>query len=115
LLEMKFIVLLLDTIGLMCTFYISSFSNGFKKMTKSHYFISDEDEPGPRATEETYGKNAPFINFFRRIYWPCIVVIYFLGSSITGGWSYSWLIFVIAGPIYSFVMEQGARNKNEEQ
>lgn len=102
-------------IGVFLIVYTSIIYNGFKKMTKSHYFISDEDEPGPRATEETYGKNAPFINFFRRIYWPCIVVIYFLGSSITGGWSYSWLIFVIAGPIYSFVMEQGARNKNEEQ
>ncbi|KFN93431.1 hypothetical protein TMUPMC115_0397 [Tetragenococcus muriaticus PMC-11-5] len=86
-----------------------------KKLTKTNYFISDEDEPGPRATKDTYGENAPFFNFFRRIYWPAIVVIYFLGSSIMGAWSYSWLIFVLAGPIYSFIMERGQNDKEDEE
>lgn len=102
-------------VGVFLIIYTSIIYNGFKKMTINHHFVSDEDEPGPRATKETYGKNAPFINFFRKIYWPCILVIYFLGSNITEGWSYSWLIFVIAGPIYSLIMEWAENSKNEEQ
>ncbi|AYW47449.1 beta-carotene 15,15'-monooxygenase [Tetragenococcus osmophilus] len=102
-------------IGIFLIVYTSIIYDGFKKMTENNYFISDEDEPGPRATKDTYGENAPFFNFFRRIYWPAIVVIYFLGSSIMGAWSYSWLIFVLAGPIYSFIMERGQNDKEDEE
>lgn len=31
------------------------------------------------------------------IYWPIIVVIYFISSFLLGGWAWTWLIFVIGG------------------
>lgn len=102
-------------IGVFLIVYTSIIYNGFKKMTKTNYFISDEDEPGPRATKDVYGENAPFINFIRKVYWPSIIVIYFLGSSIMEAWSYSWLIFVLAGPIYSFIMEWGESNSEDSE
>jgi len=101
-------------IGFFLLIYTSTIYNGFKKLKETDYFISDEDKSESRVTKENYGKRAPFIHFFRRIYWPCIVVLYFLFSNITDGWAYSWLIFVVAGPIFSLIMES-CKNKEDEE
>ncbi len=37
------------------------------------------------------------IALFRQVYWPLILVTYFLASTLFDTWSYSWLIFVIGG------------------
>lgn len=42
--------------------------------------------------------------FMDEIYWPIIVVLYFAWSFLFRTWAYSWLIFILAGMIYSGVL-----------
>lgn len=37
------------------------------------------------------------------IYWPIIVVIYFIASFLLGGWAWTWLIFVIGGVLEDII------------
>lgn len=101
-------------IGFFLLIYTSTIYNGFKRLKETDYFISDEDKIKSRGRKENYGKKASFIHFFRRIYWPCIVVLYFLFSNITDSWAYSWLIFIVASPIFSLVIES-SKNKEDEE
>ncbi len=74
-------------IGFFLLIYTSTIYNGFKRLKKTDYFISDEEDSESKVTKENYGKRVPFIRFFRRIYWPCVVVLYFLFSNLTDGWA----------------------------
>lgn len=98
-------------IGVFLIIYTSLIYNSFKKMSQKPYFSSDDEESGLHASKEMYGKNTPFVHFFRRLYWPCIVVLYFLISNLTESWGYSWLIFVFAGPVFSLIMEKNKYTK----
>ncbi|MFD2387527.1 hypothetical protein [Enterococcus rivorum] len=75
----------------------------YTKLIEQTYFISDEDEIGPRAKAEL-NKNRPvFLQVIERVYWPVVVCIYLLQSFILGNWGTSWLIFPIAGILFGAI------------
>lgn len=73
----------------------------FTKLIEQTYFISDEDEIGPRAKAELNKNRPAFFQILERVYWPVVVCIYLLQSFILGNWGTSWLIFPIAGILFS--------------
>ncbi|MGX7197255.1 permease prefix domain 1-containing protein [Enterococcus olivae] len=91
-------------VGVFLIVYSSVVRNGFLKMAAGQFFVSDSDEPGPRATRSEYGEATPFIMLLRNAYWPAVVVMYLLWSSITHSWHYSWLIFPIAAFLNTFLV-----------
>lgn len=92
-------------VGVFLIVYSSVVRNGFLKFAAGQYFISDTDNPGPRATQSEFGNTAPVIVALRKVYWPIVVAIYLFWSSTTFSWHYSWVIFVISGFIYSLLTE----------
>jgi hypothetical protein len=91
-------------LGVFFIVYVSIIRTGFGKMTEGVYFISNEDEPGPRATKHIYGENAGKVRFFHTVYWPAIVVVYLVWSIATQSWIYSWAIFVLGGVLQDFFL-----------
>ena len=89
--------LIIAGLGAFLIIYGSIVQTYYKRFDNGSIFISDEGEPGPNARQHLYGKNAPIVGMFSTIYWPVVVVIYFIWSFVFHGWGYSWLIFVIAG------------------
>lgn len=87
--------------GVFLIVYGSVNYTSFDKFIDAKYFIADEDEPGPKAMYEKYGSAASSKHLLARIYWPMVTLIYFGWSLLTGSWSYSWIIFVFAGIMYS--------------
>ena len=50
------------------------------------------------------GKKANnLINKIASVFWPIIVISYFAYSFITDNWSYSWIIFPIAGGVFMII------------
>lgn len=98
-------------VGAFLIVYSSIIRNGFLKFAAGQYFVSDSDNPGPRATRSEYGQVAPFIILLRNVYWPAVVVIYLLWSNITHSWHFSWIIFVVAGSIYTLLIEMLKQKK----
>ncbi|MCI1902913.1 MAG: permease prefix domain 1-containing protein [Enterococcaceae bacterium] len=95
--------LLLAGLGSFLIIYGSITYNGFRKLADGAIFIADEDEPGPRASEEIYGEHAPKIMVFNKIYWPLIVVIYLGFSFFTNSWAFSWMVFPLAGVLHEAI------------
>lgn len=77
----------------------------YKRFDNGPIFVSDEDEPGPNARQHIYGKNAPIVGIFSTVYWPAVVVLYFIWSFAFNGWGYSWLIFVVAGILQDSILK----------
>lgn len=92
-------------VGIFLIIYTSVVRNGFYKMAAGQFFVSDSDNPGPRATQSEYGDAASIVMLLRKLYWPIVVVIYLLWSNINYSWHYSWIIFVVAGLIQTIVSE----------
>ncbi|MFC4770386.1 permease prefix domain 1-containing protein [Enterococcus hermanniensis] len=88
-------------IGVFLIIYGSVNYTSFDKFIDAKYFIADEDEPGPKAMYEKYGAAAPSKHLLARIYWPMVTLIYFGWSFLTGSWGSSWIIFILAGIMYS--------------
>lgn len=91
-------------LGVFFIVYVSNIRTGFAKMADGVYFISNEDEPGPRAAQHIYGESAGKVRFFNTVYWPVILVVYFLWSFSTGSWAYSWVIFILGGVFQDFFL-----------
>jgi hypothetical protein len=73
----------------------------FENLLNHGQTLEDMKEARKKARQKT-----KIVRLMDDIYWPAIVVIYFLWSFLDGGWgwSYSWIIFVIGGIIYSGVL-----------
>ncbi|MFV0557639.1 MAG: permease prefix domain 1-containing protein [Enterococcus sp.] len=84
-------------LGTFLIVYGSIIFTEIKKIERSEFFISSSDAPGPRASEELYGENYQTAQFVKSIYWPIIIVIYFVWSFLWGAWGISWLIFIVGG------------------
>lgn len=84
-------------LGVFLIVYVSLVRNGFVKFTKSEFFLSDEDEPGPRATAHKYGSSKKGIQLVKKYYWSVVIVVYFLWSFSNHSWAYSWILFMVAG------------------
>ena len=65
-------------------------------MADGVYFISNEDEPD-HGQRNTFMENPQEKFAFNTVYWPVILVVYFLWSFSTGSWAYSWVIFILGG------------------
>ena len=91
-------------LGVFFIVYVSIIRTGFAKMADGVYFISNEDEPGPRATQHIYGESAGKVRFFNTVYWPVILVVYFIWSFSTQSWAYSWVIFILGGVLQDFFL-----------
>lgn len=72
----------------------------YQKFADQMIYIPDEDEPGPNARQHLYGTQHPMISFLEKVYWPCVLLIYFWFSFGSGNWGTSWLIFIVAGPLF---------------
>ncbi len=46
----------------------------------------------------------PIENAISAIYWPVVAIIYFAYSLFSGNWGFSWIIWVIAGILYSGII-----------
>ena len=53
-------------LGVFFIVYVSIIRTGFAKMADGVYFISNEDEPGPRAAQHIYGESAGKVRFLIR-------------------------------------------------
>lgn len=87
-------------LGSFLVIYGSIIYTYYKKFSEGVIFVHDEDEMGPNARQEYYGNSHPLFAFIAMIYWPLVTVFYFWWSFNSMGWSYSWLIFVVAGPLF---------------
>ncbi|MBO1298730.1 MULTISPECIES: permease prefix domain 1-containing protein [unclassified Enterococcus] len=93
-------------LGVFFIVYVSIIYTWFTKVAEGTFFISDEDEPGPRASQHMYGDSAESIRLFERLYWPSIFVIYMVWSFLTRSWGYSWLLFVLGGIFEDYFLEK---------
>lgn len=69
-LELLGISLFFSTVGLgvFLIVYSSIIRHGFSKLSNQKIFISDEDNPGPRAMRATYGDAAPLLITIKKFY-----------------------------------------------
>lgn len=58
-----------------------------------------DDYPQPSATEHQH----PLFTAFTIVYWPAVVLFYFLLSFGAHAWAWSWTVFMIAGPVYAAI------------
>lgn len=72
----------------------------YQKFADQMIYVPNDDEPGPNARQQLYGPQHPLINFLEKVYWPIVLVVYFWFSFGSGNWGSSWLIFIIAGPLF---------------
>ncbi|MEQ6206227.1 permease prefix domain 1-containing protein [Enterococcus mundtii] len=93
-------------LGVFFIIYVSIIYTWFSKVAEGTFFISDEDEPGLRASQHMYGDSAEAIRLFERLYWPGIFIVYMVWSFMTRSWAYSWLIFVLGGVLEDYFLER---------
>jgi hypothetical protein len=103
--------LMMVALGVFLIVYVSVIHSGYAKLVKETYFIRDEDHPGTRATKHKYGDAAGKVVFFHTVYWPLILVVYFIWSFVFHAWAYSWLIFVLGGILQDFFLSQVNRKR----
>ncbi|WP_159721596.1 permease prefix domain 1-containing protein [Enterococcus sp. CSURQ0835] len=89
--------------GVFLIVYGGIVQSSFTKFSAGAYFVADEDEMGPNARTEKYGSAAAPAYILQKVYWPAVLVIYFLWSFISQSFTTSWVIFVIAGVLYGVV------------
>ncbi|KPG73271.1 permease prefix domain 1-containing protein [Enterococcus sp. RIT-PI-f] len=104
--------LLMVAVGVFFIVYVSVIRSGYAKLVNETYFIRDEDHPGTRATKHKYGDAAGKVVFFHTVYWPVILVVYFMWSFVFHAWACSWLIFVVGGILQDFFLAQVNRKRN---
>ena len=75
----------------------------FNKLINQTYFVSDEDQPGPRARAALNKQKVPFLSIIEKVYWPIVVVFFIIQSFIYGNWGTSWVVFPIAGIIFGIL------------
>lgn len=91
-------------IGVFLILYVSLIYNGFKRLTYNNK--RDKQRLDRSYNRRSQEEEEDFrITAFKRLYWPCIVILYFIGSAVTSSWSFSWLLFIIAGPLYRVIID----------
>lgn len=103
--------LLMVAVGVFFIVYVSVIRSGYAKLVNETYFIRDEDQMGHRASKHKYGDAAGKVVFFHTVYWPVILVVYFIWSFVFQAWAYSWLIFVVGGILQDFFLAQVNRKR----
>ncbi|WP_312541146.1 permease prefix domain 1-containing protein [Enterococcus sp.] len=103
--------LLMVAVGVFFIVYVSVIRSGYAKLVNETYFIRDEDQMGHRASKHKYGDAAGKVVFFHTVYWPVILVVYFIWSFVFHAWAYSWLIFVVGGILQDFFLAQVNRKR----
>ncbi|WP_312497454.1 permease prefix domain 1-containing protein [Enterococcus sp.] len=103
--------LLMVAVGVFFIVYVSVIRSGYAKLVNETYFIRDEDQMGHRASKHKYGDAAGKVVFFHTVYWPVILVVYFICSFVFHAWAYSWLIFVVGGILQDFFLAQVNRKR----
>ncbi|MFL2029047.1 hypothetical protein [Loigolactobacillus zhaoyuanensis] len=88
--------------GIFAIIYGSVIYTGYTRIAQTDIFyaIADTDE---RALNELKQRNPKAHLFLYQVYWPLIIIAYFISSFIFGLWSVSWLIFPIAGILFSTI------------
>lgn len=76
--------------------------NGFARMAQANIFYTQADAAA-RDLRKLKQKNPRLHFFLNQIYWPAIVVGYFVGSFYFNGWLFTWLVFPIGGILYSAI------------
>ncbi|MGX2946738.1 permease prefix domain 1-containing protein [Enterococcus alishanensis] len=89
------------SIGVFLICYSSIYYTGFDKFVESRFFVGDEDKLGPNARKEKYGNNAEKKYVIEKMYWPVIVVTYFIWSFVFDAWHISWVLLVAGGILWS--------------
>lgn len=85
-------------------------NESFEKFLKTSFFIGDDNKLGPNARREKYGDAAAPMHILQKCYWPIIVVIYLAWSFFSDTWAISWVIFVVAGILWSIIESALKRN-----
>lgn len=100
--ELFSIAFLLAVVSLGVFFFIFGgvIMGSFTKMIDQTYFISDEDEPGPRAKAERDSNRPTWFQALEKIYWPIVVAIFLIQGFILGNWGTNWSIFPVAGIVF---------------
>lgn len=84
-------------IGTFLIIYVSLIYSGFKKMTHNK---NTDNHSNHEEQEDPFS-----ITTFKRLYWPCVLVLYFITSTLTFSWGFSWLIFIIAAPLRHVILD----------
>ncbi len=92
-------------LGAFLIIYGSIVYSYYKKFADQVIFISDEDAPSPNARRHHGEEEAvsPIFEAIEKVYWPLVLVLYFWWSFNTGSWAWSWVIFMIAGPVFAAI------------
>lgn len=97
------LMFLLAAVGVFLFIFGGMIMGSFTKLIDQKYFISDEDELGPRAKAERDLVKPVWVQNLEKVYWPIVVLIFFFQSFIRGNWGTSWIIFPIAGILFSVI------------
>ncbi|MGX7245205.1 permease prefix domain 1-containing protein [Enterococcus quebecensis] len=76
----------------------------FTKLIENTYFISNENELGPRAKAERNSRKPEWLHTLEKVYWPIIVGIFLCQGFLLGNWGSNWIIFPV-GAIAFGVLE----------
>lgn len=57
-----------------------------------------------KAAREEARKKTQVSRLLDEVYWPIVVIIYLAWSFLFNTWAYSWLIFMVAGVVYSGIL-----------
>lgn len=111
-----------ELFGVACLLIIAAFGvfffifggvimGSFTKMIDQTYFISDEDELGPRAKAEREKKIPLWLQNLEKVYWPIVVGIFLIQGFVLGNWGTNWTIFPVAAILF-WILESIFGDKN---
>ncbi|SFC57999.1 hypothetical protein SAMN04488102_11141 [Alkalibacterium subtropicum] len=90
--------LLLIGVGIIFFTYSGNIWNAYENIKQNGKFVEVIEEEAARDE-----RNRKMNYIIDEIYWPIIVVIYFVFSFTQGTWAWSWVIFVLAGALESTI------------
>ncbi|MEI5995499.1 permease prefix domain 1-containing protein [Candidatus Enterococcus mansonii] len=93
-------LLLLASVGVFFFIFGGMIMGSFSEIIDRTYFISDEDELGPRAKAERAKKVPVWFQIVEKIYWPIVVGIFLIQGLLLGNWGTNWTIFPVAGILF---------------
>lgn len=90
--------LILVGVGIIFFTYSGNIWNAYETIKQNGKFVEVIEE---ETVKHKRNKKVDYI--IDEIYWPIIVVIYFVFSFTQGTWAWSWIIFVLAGALESTI------------
>lgn len=86
---------------------VADLKNGTASSDKIHQKIQQNVNYGHKYRYRILKKEKKKLDLFSSVFWPSIVLVYFIYSMlIDGAWSYSWIIWIIApciASLYKFI------------